>query len=72
MTQEQRAAIERAVRETLSVQTQVQFETSPALVSGLELTTNGHKVAWSITDYLVSMEKRAGEPRSIRPASPTR
>jgi F-type H+-transporting ATPase subunit b len=61
LPQEQRGAIERAVRETLSEQTQVQFETSPALVSGIELTTNGHKVAWSIDDYLVSMEKRAGD-----------
>jgi F-type H+-transporting ATPase subunit b len=58
---EQRAAIERAIRETLSDQTQVQFETSPALVSGIELMTNGHKVAWSIADYLVSLEKSAGE-----------
>lgn len=57
----QREAIERAVKETLAGETQVQFETLPSLVSGIELTTNGHKVAWSIADYLASMEKSVGE-----------
>jgi len=57
----QREAIERAVRETLGAQILIQFETSPKLVSGIELTTNGHKVAWSIADYLVSLEQRVGE-----------
>jgi F-type H+-transporting ATPase subunit b len=27
------------------------------LISGIELTTNGQKVAWSIADYLASLEK---------------
>jgi F-type H+-transporting ATPase subunit b len=31
------------------------------LVSGIELTTNGQKVAWSIADYLASLEKGVGE-----------
>ena len=25
---------------------------------GIELTTNGYKMAWSVTDYLSSLEKR--------------
>ena len=39
----------------------VRFETAPDLVSGIELTTNGQKVAWSIADYLASLEKGVGE-----------
>jgi F-type H+-transporting ATPase subunit b len=27
------------------------------VISGIELTTNGQKVAWSIADYLASLEK---------------
>jgi F-type H+-transporting ATPase subunit b len=58
---EQRSAIENAVKETFAPDAQVQFETAPELVSGIELSTNGHKVAWSIADYLATLEKSAGE-----------
>jgi F-type H+-transporting ATPase subunit b len=57
----QRNAIESAVKETFGAETQVQFETAPELVSGIELSTNGQKVAWSIADYLATLEKSAGE-----------
>jgi F-type H+-transporting ATPase subunit b len=58
---DQRAAIQNALNETFSAEIQVRFETAPALISGIELTTNGQKVAWSITDYLSSLEKAIGE-----------
>ncbi|MEO8159152.1 MAG: DUF2934 domain-containing protein [Betaproteobacteria bacterium] len=54
-------AIETAVRETLGTQKSVQFETAPDQVSGIELSTDGHKVAWSIADYLGSLEKAVDE-----------
>ena len=57
----QRTAIESAVKETFAPDAQVQFETAPELVSGIELSTNGQKVAWSIADYLTTLEKSAGE-----------
>ena len=57
----QKNAIESAVKETFAPDAQVQFETAPELVSGIELSTNGHKVAWSIADYLATLEKSAGE-----------
>jgi F-type H+-transporting ATPase subunit b len=57
----QRNAIERAVKETFGAEIQVQFETAPELVSGIELSTDGQKVAWSIADYLATLEKSAGE-----------
>jgi F-type H+-transporting ATPase subunit b len=56
MPAEQRAAIQNALNETFSAEIRVQFETAPDLVSGIELTTNGQKVGWSIADYLSSME----------------
>src|SRR3984957_15963130 len=58
---EQRAAIQNALNETFSAEVRVRFETAPDLVSGIELSTNGQKVAWSIADYLTSMEKDVGE-----------
>ena len=58
---EQRAAIQQALNETFSAEIQVRFETAPDVISGIELTTNGQKVAWSIADYLASLEKSVGE-----------
>jgi F-type H+-transporting ATPase subunit b len=42
---EQRAAIQAALNETFSTEVHVRFETAPDLISGIELTTNGQKVA---------------------------
>lgn len=58
---EQRAAIQNALNETFSAEINVRFGTAPDLVCGIELTTNGQKVAWSIADYLVSLEKGVEE-----------
>lgn len=52
----QRAMIQKALNETFSADIKLRFETSPDLVSGIEFTTNGQKVAWSIADYLESMK----------------
>jgi len=58
---EQRAAIQNALNETFSAEIHVRFETAPDLISGIELSTNGQKVAWSIADYLASLEKGVDE-----------
>ena len=57
----QRAAIQKALNETFSADVHIRFETAPDLVSGIELTTKGQKIAWSIADYLASLEKGVGE-----------
>ncbi len=58
---EQRAAIQHALNETFSSEIHVRFETAPDVISGIELTANGRKLAWSIADYLASLEKSVGE-----------
>jgi F-type H+-transporting ATPase subunit b len=58
---QQRAAIQNALNETFSADIHIRFETAPDLISGVELSTNGQKVAWSIADYLASMEKSVDE-----------
>jgi F-type H+-transporting ATPase subunit b len=57
----QRAAIQNALNETFSADIHIRFETTPDLVSGIELSTNGQKVGWSIADYLAELEKGVGE-----------
>ncbi len=57
----QRNAIESAVKDTFAPDAHVQFETAPELVSGIELSTNGQKVAWSISNYLSTLEKSVGK-----------
>jgi len=57
----QRAAIQNALNETFSAEIHLRFETSPDLVSGIELSSKGQKVGWSIAEYLASLEKGVGE-----------
>jgi F-type H+-transporting ATPase subunit b len=57
----QQAAIRNALNETFSADVKVRFETTPDLVAGIELSTNGQEIGWSISDYLASMEKSVGE-----------
>lgn len=51
----QQSAIQTAVNESSGQTIALQFETTPALVCGIELSVSGVKVAWSIADYLESL-----------------
>ena len=74
----QREAIQSALNETLSGNIQIQFDTTPDLISGIELSANGWKVAWNIADFLASLEQRIGErikeqsEPQVQPAAPER
>ncbi len=61
MPVEQRLLIQNALNEAFSADVEVRFETAPDLISGIELTTSGHRLAWSIADYLASLDKSVGE-----------
>lgn len=52
----QQTAMTDAVNETLGTKTTLQFTTTPELISGIELTTNGYKLAWSFAEYLQSLQ----------------
>jgi F-type H+-transporting ATPase subunit b len=56
----QRAAVQQLLDETFSGDVHLRFETAPELVSGIELTTNGQQVGWSIADYLSTLEQEVG------------
>jgi F-type H+-transporting ATPase subunit b len=67
----QRSAVEEAIKETLAIEPPVNFQTAPDLVSGIEITASGRKIAWSIEDYLKSLDKGVGALLSKpAPASP--
>ena len=61
LSQPQRITIEGAVQATLVTKVPVQFEIVPELIGGIELILYGQKVAWSIADYLVALEKNVNE-----------
>jgi F-type H+-transporting ATPase subunit b len=44
------------VQSTLAMNSPVQFEIEPELISGIELISSGHKIAWNIADYLSALE----------------
>ncbi|MEP7366584.1 MAG: F0F1 ATP synthase subunit delta [Acidobacteriota bacterium] len=58
---EPRAAIQNALNETFSADVRLRFETAPDSIGGIELTSNGQKLGWSISGYLDSMEKGVEE-----------
>jgi F-type H+-transporting ATPase subunit b len=58
---EQRAPLQQAINETFSAAVRLRFETAPTVVSGIELSAGGQKVAWSIADYLATLEKSVAD-----------
>ena len=58
---EQRAVLQNALNEAFSTEVHVRFETTPDVVGGIELSTNGQKVAWTIADYLSVLENDVSE-----------
>ncbi|CAN5898403.1 ATP synthase subunit B [soil metagenome] len=73
----QRAALHKAIDECFAMKANLNYEVAPALVGGIELSAHGQKFAWSIEDYLASLErgvddllKPAAKPMSPAPAAP--
>lgn len=58
---EQRESIQLALKETFAADIKLSFETAPTVISGIEITANGHKVGWSIAEYLTSLERNVDE-----------
>jgi len=61
LPKKQQSEIQKAVSEILGTETHFQFKTTPEIISGIELTSNGYKVAWSISEYLNSLQKNISE-----------
>ena len=57
----QQQDIAQAVDAVLGTKSTLQFKTVPGIISGIELSTNGYKLAWSFSEYLDSLEKNISE-----------
>ena len=55
-----KAAVQNALNETFSTEVRLRFETAPETICGIELSANGQKVAWSIADYLATLDQKVG------------
>lgn len=57
----QQAEIKKAFDHLFGTETQFEFKVTPELISGIDLTSNGYKLAWSVSEYLNSLEKSMAE-----------
>ncbi len=57
----QQAALVAALGDIIAADIPIRFETASDQVSGIELVANGHKLAWSIREYLAEMERNVTE-----------
>lgn len=58
MPAEQKATIQNALNETFSAEIRVRFEAAPDRICGIELTSDGQKIGWSIAEYLTSLDRK--------------
>ena len=56
-TEKEKLDIKNAINGVIGTAPQCQFIVAPELISGIELTSNGYKLAWSVAAYLNSFEK---------------
>lgn len=57
ISHEMRTTIEAQIKDLYGTSAQPVFKKSAGLISGIELNVNGQKVAWSIDDYISSIEE---------------
>jgi F-type H+-transporting ATPase subunit b len=61
LSPQQRQAIQQVLGELAGADIEPRIEIVPDLVGGIELVADGHKLAWSISDYLLSLKKGVSE-----------
>ncbi len=63
----QQTEVKAALTKLLDSETACEFTTDPALISGISLAANGYKLAWSVADYLTSLEKSISASKPVVP-----
>jgi F-type H+-transporting ATPase subunit b len=63
----QQTHVKAALTKLLGSSANCAFTTDPALISGISLIANGYKLAWSVSDYLISLEKSIATPKPVAP-----
>ncbi len=67
LPEKQQSEIKNSVTKILETETQFQFKTAPELIGGIELTANGYKMGWSISEYLNSLQKSISKMTKEKP-----
>lgn len=57
LSEEQQQRIRKALREQFQVDGELRFERSDEIVCGIELQASGHKIGWSVNEFLNSLEE---------------
>lgn len=72
LSSKQQGEITEAVKEVIDSQTFLEFKTAPEIISGIVLSTNGYKLAWTLSEYLNSLERNVTKTaKTERPAPVT-
>ncbi len=66
LPEKQQQDITQAVDAVLGTKSTIQFKTTPGIISGIELSTNGYKLSWSFSEYLDALEKNISETMKER------
>ena len=69
LPEKQQTEIKSAVTKMLGSQPSFEFKTAPGLIGGIELTTKGYTLGWSIAAYVNSFEKSIGEAGKQKPVT---
>ena len=70
MGQKQQCELKHAIHEVFGGNADIEFEVDTGRISGIELSTDGHKLAWNIADYLASLEHRINTLLDAKAAVP--
>jgi F-type H+-transporting ATPase subunit b len=62
----QQTEIEAAVNGILGVKRDFRFKTASGIISGIEVAANGYKLAWSLSEYISSLEKSVSEEMIVK------
>ena len=52
-----RKKLDEVVKRFIAADIEVEYERSPEVMTGFEMKTDGHKIAWSVNDYLNTLEE---------------
>ncbi len=64
--QTERSTIEDAIRKLTPAE--INFEVMPELINGIVLIAHGHKIVWSVADYLSTLENEVSTLLKMQPA----
>jgi len=57
LPEETRKAMTEAIRKIVLVEAPVDFKTSPGIISGIEMALDGHRITWSINQYIAELQQ---------------